>query len=43
MIKEKLDDMLSGPSGSDKKQEWAGDVAFIDCMQEICVFGKKEE
>lgn len=42
MIKELLDDLHVGPGGHKRQHEVSVDMAFIDCMEEVCAFVKKE-
>lgn len=41
MIKELIDDLNTPTGGHPRQHEISTDMAFIDCMEEVCTFGKK--
>ncbi|RMY68050.1 hypothetical protein D0863_07383 [Hortaea werneckii] len=42
MVKELLDDLNVGPGGHARKHEVSQEMQFIDCMEEVCAFVKKD-
>lgn len=41
MIKELIDELHVGPGGHRRQHEISIDMAFIDCMEEVCAFIKR--
>ena len=41
MVKELMDDLHTPTGGHARKHEVSVEMAFIDCMEEICAIGKK--